>query len=148
MPRKQPNTVTNTEQKELVGEFCRTIATLKDADQVERFFTDLLSDTEILMLARRIRIARLLLEGNSYTKIADTIGASPNTVANVHRWLQKDVADFSALEKQLAAEIKRTGQKTSPHQNKKKQYHASNTFEGMKERYPMHFLLFNLFSKK
>ena len=48
-----------------------------------------MSETEAVMLARRILIATRLLEGDRYDAICADLGASPATVASVHRWLQR-----------------------------------------------------------
>ena len=146
MPRKKPQTVAQGEQKKLITDLCQTIAALKDEKQVKRFLTDLLSDTEMLMLARRIRIARLLLEGHSYEEIADLLGASPNTVAQVHRWLQKDTNDLKKLEKQLAPMLSEKSRRNIDHIYK--EHPKPGTMAWMRERYPMHFLFFNLLSGK
>lgn len=115
-----------------------TIADLKTKESVERFFRNLLSDAEVIMVARRIIIAHELLRGQSYDAIIADYHVSRATVAKVQEWLvgrlPKDIKDLKQRE-------------TGITQKKKFMRHAdAYSFEGLKQRYPAHFLLFNLLS--
>ena len=115
------------------------IALLENIDDVRSFFKDLLSETEAIMLARRVRIARLLLQGETYEDIRASTRAASNTIASIQQWLEGDHAGYKtalpALEKELA---RRQRAKASPFPSKHEQ-----PFEWLKARYPLHFLLVN-----
>ena len=145
MPRKQPKHIQKEVREDYTKGFAKVVASLESPEQVERFFTDLLSDTEMLMLSRRLRIATLLLEGHSYSAITDLLGASTGTIAQVHHWLQKDNDDLPRLQRQLTPFIKKSAKQTKA---KPKEYAAPGTMAWMQQRYPVHFLLFNLFSRE
>lgn len=140
MPRVQPKTISREEKRELLNEFWSLVVLLDTREEIENFFKDLLSETESLMLARRIRIARLLLEGKSYEDIRIAMQTSYVTIAGVHRWLQGRNEGYARmlprLEKELAVQKKAA---RSQHAQRE-----VGSFEWLKKRYPLHFLLFNL----
>ena len=140
MPRVQPRNLSPDEKQDLLDEFWNTVLLLETKEEIENFFRDLLSETEAVMISRRVRIARLLLEGRSYDDIQDLLHTSPTTIADVHDWLQKDddvcVAILQKLQKELARKRKLRSKESA-----QREY---GSFEWLKKRYPMHFLLFNL----
>ena len=148
MPRKQPRSLSKQERQKYYKELAAVIASLENPEQVERFLIDLLSETEMLMLARRIRIASLLLEGASYTEIVTELGTGPSTIAQVHHWLQKDNADLTKIKKQLAPIINKKDSQVTPSKTARQEYARPGTMAWMRQRYPVHFLLFNIFSGK
>src|SRR3989344_2691287 len=88
MSRKMPDRLEPRVRKELLNEFWTMIALLETREEVKNFFKDLLSETEAIMLARRLAIAKLLLQDISYAAIEKKLGTSAATIASVHRWLQ------------------------------------------------------------
>lgn len=53
----------------------------------ERLLLALHTESEIVMLARRIQIARRLLRGDSFERISQDLHVGTNTVATVDQWL-------------------------------------------------------------
>ena len=100
---------------------------------MKSFLRDLLTESERIMLGRRILIARLLLSGETYEGVYDRLGASPGTIRNVDRWLQDQIPGYEdaihALEEELGK------------REFKKKYATSMLYR-FKKRYPLHFLLF------
>ena len=87
MPRSKPQRLTFRERQKLLSEFWTAVFLLETVEETRSFFKDLLSETEEVMLARRLKIARLILEGKSYGAIEKTMHAGPGTIASVHAWL-------------------------------------------------------------
>lgn len=139
MARKQPKSIPYDERKQMLNTLWTMIALLETRDDVENFFRDLLSETEAIMLARRILIATRLLEGNGYDAICSDLKASPVTVASVHRWLQQG-RGYQHLLPKLQRELERQQKVNERKFASREQF----TFEWMKKKYPLHFLLFNL----
>lgn len=76
------------EQQELLVEFCEALASLKNAQEAAKFLTDLLSPQEVEMLAKRLKIAELLLKGWEYQLIREELKVGFSTIARVNIWLQ------------------------------------------------------------
>jgi TrpR-related protein YerC/YecD len=72
------------EQKELY----RAIASLRNADEVERFFRDLCTRSELEAMTHRWEVAQLLDEGLPYLEVSKRAHASTTTVTRVAQWLR------------------------------------------------------------
>lgn len=64
------------------------ILTLQNRDECYRFFEDVCTVNEILDLAQRFDVARMLTEGKIYTEISKETGASTATISRVNKCLQ------------------------------------------------------------
>ena len=65
----------------------KAILSLKDEDECSRFFEDICTIAELKSIAQRLDVARKLDEGESYTEIAHSTGASTATISRVKRYL-------------------------------------------------------------
>ncbi len=66
--------------KKLLVATLRKIKSLKD---LSSFIDDLLTEEEILDLAQRIKIAKLILDGKTYDEIAEKVKTSTSTVSKI-----------------------------------------------------------------
>lgn len=76
------------EREELILEFCEAFVAIKNLEEAASFLKDLLGRQEIEMLAKRLRIAKLLLEGKKYGEIQEELRVSHGTIARVNLWLE------------------------------------------------------------
>ncbi|MCL6096937.1 MAG: YerC/YecD family TrpR-related protein [Patescibacteria group bacterium] len=60
-----------------------TLRKIKSSKDLSAFLEDLLTEEEILDLAQRIKIAKLILEGKTYDEIAEKIQTSTSTVSKI-----------------------------------------------------------------
>ena len=72
------------EMRELFG----AIQSLESREEVEAFFRDLCTLSELEAMAHRWEVARLLEKGLPYLEIAERTGASTTTVTRVAHWLR------------------------------------------------------------
>ena len=72
------------EQTELYA----AIASLRNAHEVERFFRDLCTRSELEAMAHRWEVAQLLDEGLPYLEVSRRAHASTTTVTRVAQWLR------------------------------------------------------------
>lgn len=120
-----------------------SVAQLETREEVKLFFKDLLSESEAIMLARRIEIAKRLLEGNSYNEIIQNLRVGKDTVNKVQRWLTSGFGGYEKAVSGFQKELnRRFGKSSQP--SKSKLY----SFNWMKQKYPLQFLMFNLISGK
>lgn len=80
--------LTNNEQGELLMDLCDAISSLSDSKEAAQFLKDLLSPQEAEMLAKRIKIAELLLKDWKYKEIREILKVGEGTVARVSEWLK------------------------------------------------------------
>ncbi|MEK7534308.1 MAG: YerC/YecD family TrpR-related protein [Patescibacteria group bacterium] len=60
-----------------------TLRKLKSSKDLSDFVDDLLTEEEILDLAQRIKIAKLILDGKTYDEIAEKVKTSTSTVSKI-----------------------------------------------------------------
>jgi uncharacterized protein YerC len=77
-----------TIEDEIFRKFWQSISVLRDTEAVASFFSDFLSDTEQLMLAKRLTIAILLLAGKRPKEIKDILHVSNSATGSVSAWLK------------------------------------------------------------
>jgi len=72
-------------EKKVYDVFIDSLKNTKSSDQVVSFLNDLLSNTEQVMLAKRVSIAFLILENKyTYEQISRTLKVSYGTIAKVY----------------------------------------------------------------
>lgn len=101
MARVNLYNLTLQEQKELLKKFFTVIANLENLQEVEIFFRDLLHPQEIVMLARRLKAAEMLIEGESFREIARKMKISLATLAKIHRWVNSGRGGYKTAIKRL-----------------------------------------------
>ncbi|NQU82824.1 MAG: hypothetical protein HQ539_02645 [Parcubacteria group bacterium] len=119
-------------QKELLRDFCSALLTLQTEEEAVNFLVDLLTKEEVIKLAKRIKIAQLLLQGNKYRKIVETLNVSQATVAKVALWLKEGGDGFKLIFKRE----KKRSNKIEPGENFGL---AINEWKRFKKRYPSMF---------
>jgi len=70
---------------------------LKNSDEVRRFFRDLLTESELVELGQRWKVARMLAKRIRYSKIEQETGMSSTTIARVHKWLKKGMGGYKLV---------------------------------------------------
>jgi TrpR-related protein YerC/YecD len=78
----------NKEQEELLIDLCDAISSIHNSREAAQFLKDLLSSQEAEMLAKRIKIAELLLKDWGYQEIKNILKVGDCTIARVSEWLK------------------------------------------------------------
>jgi|SRR3989344_2551104 len=103
-------------------------------------FRDLLTMSEVIMLARRIQIAKLLMCGHSQQDICSKLCVGLSTVQSIDRWLREKFEDYRDVLPDLY-------RKTCALQRQKDRKCAPidpYSFRWLRRKYPLHFLLFTI----
>lgn len=77
-----------------LNNFWNLITLLENKDQVKTFLKDLLTHTEMKMFAKRIQIAKMLLDGYSYQEIKSYVKVTDPTIAKISNILAVDGTGF------------------------------------------------------
>lgn len=118
---------------EILDSLYTAVGAVHGRKAMKLFLRDLLTESERIMMGRRILIARRLLSGEDYDKIEADLGVGRDTVWRVQKWLLDQLPGYENAIRELEKEFE--GRKF------KKKYATSMLFR-MKKRYPLHFLLF------
>jgi TrpR-related protein YerC/YecD len=87
MPRFEHRRLNQKEKNKIFNQLFSAVGSLKNKQEIVDFFRDLLSPSEVLMLARRLQIAQMLQEGKSYYEIKHELSASFDTINSVKQFL-------------------------------------------------------------
>ncbi len=107
---------------------------LKTKTDTIDFLIGLLTPSESLMLARRIQIAKQLIEGKTYDEIRNTMKVSYNTINGVEHWMN---ARDNAYRKILASWINRKNKQIKQKNRKADKYQ----YTSLLDKYPQHRFL-------
>ena len=72
---------------EAVDAFYEAVLQLRTKEECDAFFDDVCTVNELVSIAQRFAVARMLRSGNTYLEIADRTGASTATISRVNRSL-------------------------------------------------------------
>lgn len=66
----------------------RAILSLESVEECYDFFEDLCTMKELADMTQRVRVARMLLEGNTYEQIVKKVEISTATISRINRCIQ------------------------------------------------------------
>ncbi|MGP1588670.1 TrpR YerC/YecD [Oribacterium sp. oral taxon 102] len=78
--------------------------TLRDKEDYYKFFEDLCTINELLSMAQRYEVAKMLREGHTYLDIAKSTGASTATISRVNRSLNYGADGYDIAFQRLGLE--------------------------------------------
>lgn len=106
-----------------INNFWSLVTLLENKDQVRGFLKDLLTHTEMKMFAKRIQIAKMLLEGYDYQNIRSHVKVSDPTIAKISNLLSisgEGLRTAINYLQKIEADIEKEKMRITP--NLKKQY--------------------------
>lgn len=124
---KKYSQISDKEKVDLLQEFCEAISVLSNPEEIMDFITDLLTKQETIMIARRIKIAKMLINGNNYQEIRNSLKVGLGTVSKINQWLLESGQGFRII-----------AQRTKKEKSKKTKLELSE-FQKLKKRYPVMF---------
>lgn len=80
------------------------VLTLNDREECFHFFEDLCTVNELVSLAQRLQVARMLREDHTYLEVAEKTGASTATISRVNRALNYGNDGYDLVFGRLQAE--------------------------------------------
>lgn len=122
-------------RNKMLAEFYYMVSEMKNPEDVKKFFKDLLTPGESIMIVYRIEIAKMLLQGFTHTDIAEKLKVGKNTINSVNKWLYSGFGGYMK-------EIKR-----AKNYKIKPDLIPETEWARIKKKYPAHFLIFNLIDK-
>ena len=76
-----------TIRTDAVEDFFQAVLTLETVDECFNFFEDVCTVNEVLSIAQRFAVAKMLKENHTYLEVAKETGASTATISRVNRSL-------------------------------------------------------------
>jgi|SRR5579885_1163810 len=79
----------------------KAILALKNEQECEKFFRDLLTEPEIREFANRWKVAQMLNDKVQYATISKETGMSSTTIARISKWLNAGMGGYQLMLKRL-----------------------------------------------
>lgn len=131
--------LSEAQKKEYLGDFYNIVSSLQGYDEAKNFFKDLLTTSEMVMICRRIQIAKLLMKGWTHEMVKEKLGAGLATITQVDKWLNEGFGGYARVLKKYNNKKDNQREKIPP---------AQFSLEQVRRRYPAHFALLNLLMDK
>ncbi|HCP08799.1 MAG TPA: hypothetical protein DIT25_03320 [Candidatus Moranbacteria bacterium] len=128
--------LSENEKKKYLGEFYSMVSLLKSREEVKNFFKDLLTLSEIVMISRRIQIAKMLLGGMTHDEIRRRLKVGFTTIAQVERWLSSGFGGYKNI-------IEKYNDKYAKGESDPED-RVPFSSGWMRKKYPAHYLLVNM----
>lgn len=133
--------LTEQEKTKILDALYTTISALKGRESTRLFLRDLLTESERIMLGRRIIIARKLLAGEHYDDIIKDMRVGQDTINRVYQWLTDTAPGYEEAIQGMRKEMKKRDNK-----RRLSRIYGDPSWRGvlaqLKDKYPLHFLLF------
>lgn len=122
------------ERQNLLLALCEALTTIRKREEAAQFLADLLSPQELEMLAKRLEIAKFLIEGQTYQSISGRLKVSHNTIARINAWLSLSGEGFRLV-------IQRTrNRRKDASEHKLEEKYDPYSWHNIKKRYSTYFL--------
>ncbi len=129
--------LTNEAKMQTLDALYTAMSSIKDRVSMKAFLRDLLTESERIMLGRRIILAREILSGKTYDEIVAEHKVGKDTILRIRKWLDDQFPGYENAIYEMEEEFKARKKKF---ENKK--LYATSALYRLKKKYPLHFLLF------
>lgn len=139
--RGSSNDIKPEEEHRILSALRQTAGRFTGREAVSSFLDHALTEDEKLAIGRRIAIAQMIIAGLTYYEINERLHISPNTFSRINKWVYEQLPGYAAA---LKHERERSVEKKAKRKPYRKRLADPLSFQGLKDRYPMHFQLFNI----
>lgn len=84
-----------------IEELLETVVSLRSVEEARCFLRDLLTESELTEFGKRWKAARMLSEGQPYSRIVSKTGLSSTTVARISHWLKDGTGGYRMMIERL-----------------------------------------------
>jgi TrpR-related protein YerC/YecD len=77
-------------------QFAEVVAAIDDAQTMQNFLRDVMTEKEIIEISSRLEAAKMLQQGKKYTEIVEKTRLSSRTVARISDWMQNGCGGYEA----------------------------------------------------
>lgn len=94
---KYTKSISESEQNDLLINLLYSLQSIKNPEDAAYVVRDLLSGVEVLMIAKRLKIAELLAQELTYSQIKKLLKTSEATIAKMHAWMEAGGQGFRLI---------------------------------------------------
>lgn len=107
MSKVKVYSIDKKEKSYIIDELFEVLSGLKTKQEIIDFLMDLLTPSEVLMVGRRIQIAKMLVAGESYEIIQKKLRVSHMTISKIEHWLKEDENKNKFISEKVRRIVKR-----------------------------------------
>lgn len=124
---KRLEKLSRREQEGLILDLINAIVGARSVGDAALFLQDLLTKSEMKILSKRLRIAKLLIQGMDYREIESSLHVGHSTIAKIAAWLSERGEGFRKVISRL------------PRQSDETSWKEISEWDNFKRRYPLYF---------
>lgn len=133
MAKVRTDEINPREKYYVIGKFFDIVSDLNSKKDAIDFIIGTLTPSEVLMIARRIQVAKMIINGDNYEEIRKQLRVGYHNIASVQRLLKRKNSGYQKqIESQLLKEKNESGKS------------GNNMKIGLLKRYPQHKFLSEL----
>ena len=142
--KKKVTDLSDKERMQTLDALYTAAGTVRGREAMKLFLRDLLTESERIMLGRRILIARKLLSGASYGEIGGELKVGFDTIGRIQKWLHDQMPGYERAIEEMENEFEKRRERSrmTPDGKVDRYLYATSALYRLKKKYPLHFLLF------
>lgn len=105
MSRYDYRSLSSTQRRQFLNQLAEIVAALARKDKARYFLERLLTESEVVMLARRLQVAEMLVGGLTYEQIQRKLKAGMSTIQGVDRWLTDAAYEYQLIRREHQARL-------------------------------------------
>lgn len=83
-------------ETETARQFSVVLAAIDDAQTLQNFLRDVMTEKEIIEISSRLEAARMLQQGKKYVEIIEKTKLSSRTIARISDWMQNGQGGYTS----------------------------------------------------
>lgn len=101
----------NNWNNQKTDDLATAMLSLKNIEEMKRFFRDLLTEQELVEFGNRFQAAKMLDKNIPYTQIEKETGLSSTTIARISKWFKKGMGGYKLVMDRLGENREQSGLK-------------------------------------
>jgi uncharacterized protein YerC len=102
-------------RRDMLDQLAAVFTTLRKAKEVRFLLERLLTESEVVMITRRLQIAELLVGGRTYDQIKRKLKVGISTIRDVDGWLTDAAYEYHLIREHQRQYLKSKKKKPRPH---------------------------------
>lgn len=117
MSKVKAYSIDRKEKQRIINDLFEIFVELKTKDEVFAFLLGLFTPSEVVMIARRIQVVKMIIDGFNYDEIRMKLKVSNQTVTKMEHWLRGDDTKTELIIKKINSSKRKIIQNRKMSQN-------------------------------
>lgn len=132
MSKVKVYSIDKKEKQKIINDLFEIFVELRTKNEVFTFLLGLFTPSEVIMIARRIQVVKMIIDGACYDEIRTRLKVSNQTITKMEHWLRGDDEKTEFIVRKINSS------------KKKKEKNSTRGGGGMLDKYAHHRFLKNL----